>query len=85
MDGFYKPFLFVSPIFYRLSTFRESVPGADYINPFAGIIINVRKVVLENTHPEFELFVFDFGYAIVILLLGILLLKKLGSKAAEKL
>lgn len=78
-------FFFVSPIFYRLSTFRESVPGADYINPFAGIIINARKVVIENSHPEFELFIFDFCYAILILLIGILLLNKLGSKAAEKL
>ncbi len=78
-------FFFVSPIFYRLSTFRESVPGADYINPFAGIIINARKVVMDNVDPEWDLFAFDFGYALLIFLIGLLLLNKFGAKAAEKL
>ncbi|MFL5745333.1 MAG: ABC transporter permease [Niastella sp.] len=78
-------FFFVSPIFYRLSTFRENVPGADYINPIAGIIINVRKAVIYDENPEWKLLWFDFGYATIILLLGLYLLNKLGSKASEKL
>ncbi len=78
-------FFFVSPIFYRLETFRNSVPGADYINPFAGIIINARKVVMEDSYPEWQLFAFDFGYAFLILFIGLILLNKLGTKAAEKL
>ncbi|AKQ45116.1 hypothetical protein TH63_04850 [Rufibacter radiotolerans] len=78
-------FFFVSPIFYRLQTFRESVPGADYINPFAGIIINARKVIMEGVYPEWELFYFDFGYAFLVLMLGLILLNKLGAKASEKL
>ncbi len=76
---------FLSPIFYKLSTYRSSLPGVDYINPISGLIINARRVVLDNQTPEWKLFIFDFGYAIFLLLLGIIFLNKLGSKAAEKL
>lgn len=75
----------ISPIFFKLELFRESLPGVDYINPIAGIIINARKVVLYHSLPERALFVWDFLYAILFLLLGIYLLNKIGSKAAEKL
>ena len=76
---------FLSPIFYKLSTYRLSLPGVEYINPISGLIINARKVVMDNQLPEWKLFVFDFGYAIFLLLLGLIFLNKLGSKAAEKL
>ena len=76
---------FLSPIFYKLDTFKERLPAFDYLNPLAGIIINARKATMEGTIPDFKLFVWDFTYAIVLLFLGIFLLNKLGSKAAEKL
>jgi ABC-type polysaccharide/polyol phosphate export permease len=76
---------FLSPIFYKLSVFKEALPSFDYGNPIAGIIINARKVMMEGQAPDFPLFFFDFGYAILLLLLGLFLLNKLGSKAAEKL
>lgn len=76
---------FLSPIFYKLDIFKERLPTFDYLNPLAGIIINARKATMEGTTPDFNLFAWDFTYAIVLLLLGIFLLNKLGSKAAEKL
>lgn len=76
---------FLSPIIYKLSTFKDALPSFDMYNPIAGIIINARKATMENTNPDFKLFWFDFGYAIVLLLIGLYLLNKLGSKAAEKL
>ena len=76
---------FLSPIFYKLSTFTQALPAFEYGNPLAGIIINARKVMMEATLPDFELLAFDFIYAIFILLVGLLLLNKLGAKAAEKL
>ncbi len=78
-------FFFLSPILYSLKTFKEALPSFDYGNPVAGIIINARKVMMDNTVPDFELLIWDFGYAIFLLLLGIITLNKLGSKAAEKL
>jgi len=76
---------FLSPIFYKLDTFKERLPSFDYLNPLAGIIINARKATMEGTYPDFKLFLWDFSYSIILLLFGIFLLNKLGSKAAEKL
>jgi ABC-type polysaccharide/polyol phosphate export permease len=37
---------FLSPIFYKLSVFKESLPAFEYGNPIAGIIINARRVMM---------------------------------------
>jgi ABC-2 type transport system permease protein len=76
---------FLSPIFYKLDIFKERLPRFDYLNPIAGIIINARKTTMEGVAPDYMLFVWDLTYAIMLLFLGIFLLNKLGSKAAEKL
>lgn len=76
---------FLSPIFYKLTLFKEALPTFEYGNPIAGIIINSRYVMMGNRPPDYELMVFDYGYAIFLLLIGFVLLNKLGSRAAEKL
>lgn len=75
----------ISPILFKLETFRQALPGVDYINPIAGIIINARNVLLFQKAPEWDLFIFDWAYAVFFLLIGTVLLNKVGSKAAEKL
>jgi len=76
---------FLSPIFYKLSTFQHALPRFDYGNPIAGIIINARRVMMEQTPPNFRLMGFDYVYAIMTLIIGLTFLSRLGSKAAEKL
>jgi ABC-2 type transport system permease protein len=76
---------FLSPIFYKLSTFKQALPSFDYGNPIAGIIINARRVMMEHLDPDFQLMGFDYAYAIFLLLVGLIFLNRLGSKAAEKL
>lgn len=76
---------FLSPIFYSLKVFTEALPSFDYGNPIAGIIINARRVLMEQTYPDYQLLGWDFAYAIFLLLAGLIALNKLGSKAAEKL
>ena len=76
---------FLSPIFYGLKLFRSALPAFDYANPIAGIIINARFALIDNIKPDYQLLIFDFGYALLFLFLGLILLNKLGSKAAEKL
>jgi ABC-2 type transport system permease protein len=76
---------FLSPIFYKLSTFKETLPSFEYGNPIAGIIINARRVMMERQMPDFYLLGFDFAYAIFLLLAGSIFLNKLGARAAEKL
>jgi ABC-2 type transport system permease protein len=75
----------VSPILFKLDVFRASLPGLDYLNPISGIIINARNVVMFHVSPEKALFLWSYAYSILFLLIGIYLLNKLGSKAAEKL
>ncbi|HEX7905857.1 MAG TPA: ABC transporter permease [Chitinophagaceae bacterium] len=76
---------FLSPILYNLKSFKEALPSFDYGNPVAGIIINARNVMMGKRPPDFELLIWDFGYAFFLLLVGLITLNKLGSKAAEKL
>lgn len=77
--------LFLSPVFYKLEVFKKALPAFDYANPIAGIIINARRVMMEHKPPSFGLLFADLAYAIILLLLGLSLLNRLGSKAAEKL
>jgi ABC-type polysaccharide/polyol phosphate export permease len=77
--------LFLSPVFYKLDVFKKALPAFDYANPIAGIIINARRVMMEHKPPSFGLLFADLAYAIILLLLGLSLLNRLGSKAAEKL
>jgi ABC-2 type transport system permease protein len=76
---------FLSPIFYKLDTFKSRLPHFNYANPIAGIIINARKVMMEHSRPSLKLMAFDYVYAFLLLGAGLYLLNKLGSKAAEKL
>ena len=76
---------FLSPIFYKLETFKHALPNFEYGNPVAGIIVNARRVMMDGKQPEFRLLMFDFGYAFLFLAIGLLFLNKLGAKAAEKL
>jgi ABC-2 type transport system permease protein len=76
---------FLSPIFYKLSTFKSALPRFEYANPIAGIIINARRVMMEQMSPDFLLMGFDYAYAIILLIIGVIFLNKLGSRAAEKL
>jgi ABC-type polysaccharide/polyol phosphate export permease len=77
--------LFLSPVFYKLDVFKKSLPAFDFGNPIAGIIINARRVMMEHKPPDLTLLSFDFLYAVILLILGLSLLNRLGSKAAEKL
>lgn len=76
---------FLSPIFYKLETFKSSLPSFEYGNPIAGIIINARRVMMEGKMPDFRLLGFDLIYAFLFLALGLIFLNRLGALAAEKL
>lgn len=75
----------LSPILFRLETFRNALPGLDYLNPISGIIINARNVILYQKPPEWDLFYFGWLYAVALIVMGTILLNRVGSKAAEKL
>jgi ABC-2 type transport system permease protein len=75
----------VSPLLFKLELLRSRLPGVDYINPISSIVINARHIIIDHQLPEWDLFLWGFAYSGFFLLIGIYLLNKLGSKAAEKL
>lgn len=75
----------LSPILFKLEVFRNALPMLEYLNPLSGIIINSRNVTLYNRLPDWNTFFFDFGYALFLLLLSLIIMNKLGAKASEKL
>lgn len=76
---------FLSPILYSGEVFTESLPYLNYLNPIAGIILNSRDILLYNIMPNWELIFFDYIYAIIILIIGLLVMKKHSKKASELL
>jgi ABC-2 type transport system permease protein len=74
----------VSPILFKLDTFRIAMPLIEYVNPISYIIINSRRVILDGQSPDWYGFMYGLGYSILLLLIGLIILNKLGSKAAEK-
>lgn len=75
----------LSPIVLRLEYFQSTMPKLIYMNPISSIIINARKVLMYHEYPDWNLFWWGTIYSLILLITGALLLKKLGSKAAEKL
>jgi len=75
----------LTPIVFKTEDYIRALPMFTEINPMAGIIINFRRVIMQNTHPDYYLFFLDLAYAVFGLLIGLVLLKKFGSRAAETL
>lgn len=77
-------FLFwVSPILYHYERIAENLPILNYINPMAGIIINFRQTMMYNAPPDFTLLAVNFMHGIVVILIGLIMVKKIGSRASE--
>lgn len=82
--GLVVMFLFwVSPVLYHYDRIAENLPILNYINPMAGIIINFRQTLMYNSIPDYTLLVVNFAQGIAVLLIGALMVKKLGSRASE--
>lgn len=75
----------LSPIVFKLEDYMKALPLATTFNPMAGIIINFRRIIMQNQAPDFYLLGIDLGYAALGILIGLLLLRKYGSLAAEKI
>jgi ABC-type polysaccharide/polyol phosphate export permease len=60
------------------------IPGLLYLNPIAGIIINSRDVIMYGKEPDWFVAAYDFMYAGVVLVVGLVIFKKYFHKAIEK-
>ncbi len=76
---------FLSPILYRGDLFSEKLRFLDYLNPISGIINNARNVLMFQANPDWQMLLFDIGYASLILIIGLMLLKRISPRASELL
>ncbi len=76
---------FLSPIVFKLEDYQRRLPYMSELNPIAGLIINFRNTMMYNKPPDMKLFIIDVAYAVIFLFIGLVLVDKMGNKAAEKL
>ena len=75
----------ITPIFFRGDTIMQTVPILMYANPLAGIITNVRKILLIGEHPDYFFLVYDLAFGFLFLFLSLTIFARYSHKAAEKL
>ena len=75
----------VSGIFFEPEIIFEKAPLFAYINPFIGIIKNMRGIILDNYEISHYWLMFNLLYAIIAFLIGYLIFTKFKAIALEKL
>lgn len=76
-------FFWGSPVFYGKEVIMENFPSLMYINPMAGILINLREVLLFGQPPLYHILALNFLVSIILLVIAIVLFKKLSPRAIE--
>jgi ABC-type polysaccharide/polyol phosphate export permease len=62
---------------------KSGIPFIEYINPMFGIVTNFRDAVMYNKAPNFEILALNTLQAVLVMVVGLFLLKKIGKKASE--
>ena len=73
-----------SGIFFDPQVILNIFPPAYYLNPFLGIIENVRNLILNNSPLNYQIFLINIIFGIVIAIVGCLLLKRYSHLAIER-
>ncbi|MBU1008902.1 MAG: ABC transporter permease [Bacteroidetes bacterium] len=84
-DVFLLGMFWINPIFYAKALIFETFPSLMYINPIAGIIVNLRDALMYAKAPDMTMMAFDWLYALVLLVIGMLIFNRYFHKAMEKL
>ena len=71
------------PIIWDYKILYDTYPTLLYVNPFTGIVINMRKIFLYNELPDISLLIFDLGVSVLFLMFGTLLIRKFTKKIIE--
>lgn len=74
-----------TPIIYAHEITMVKLPFLQYLNPVAGIVINIRETVLNGNAPYYYLLVYDLVYAGILFLIAKFVYNKFAHKAVEKL
>lgn len=74
-----------SGIFRRGELFLEALPPLRVLNPFVGIVINMRAISFDGIGPDWSLMAINYATGIVVLAMGLFLYKNYSHKAIEML
>jgi len=74
-----------SGIFMRGELFLEELPILLYLQPFIGIIINMRKITMYSLPPDYFILAVNMLAGVVVLLIGMFVFKRYSHKALENL
>ncbi len=74
----------LTPILYDKSITMEVIPALQYINPVAGILINIREIALYGNAPYAHLLIYDWAYTIILLMIAVFVYKRFSHMAVEK-
>jgi ABC-type polysaccharide/polyol phosphate export permease len=74
--------LWITPIVYGKQEMVH-LPGLVYVNPLAGIFLNLRDVLVYDTPPDLYLVLYDAGYAAAVGLIAYGIFIRFSRRAAE--
>jgi len=87
-DHFWEIFLiaafWANPIVYSESVLLE-YKIVLWLNPVAGIIMNLHNVLLYGQAPNFQLLAWNFAYAFIVVIIGYFVFKHYSKKVVEVL
>ena len=72
-----------SGIFFSGDKLLDLFAPLYYANPFVGIIMNIRAIVMQGIAPDWTLLAINMGTGLLILGIGILLFRKYGHRFLE--
>jgi ABC-type polysaccharide/polyol phosphate export permease len=72
-----------SGIFRRGELFLEAFPPLRVINPFVGIVMNMRAISFDGIGPDWHLMGINYATGLVVLITGLLLYRNYSHKAIE--
>ena len=74
-----------SGVFMRGEIFLEMFPILLYVQPFIGLLINMRNVTMYSLPPDFFMLTINMFAGVIVLLGGIFIFKRNISKAVERI
>ncbi len=75
----------VSGIFFEPDIIFEKAPAFAYLNPFIGIIMNLRGIVLDSYEFSSYWMMVNLIYSIIVFIIGYLIFQRFKAIALEKL
>lgn len=74
-----------SGIFFRGKIFLDVFPAFLYLNPFVGIIINMRNILIYDSNLDYQLLLINLISGLIIFFIGTLLMNKYSKFAYENI